>query len=174
MKCPFCGSENIAGEDTCQSCGEDLSSLDVAPEPKSALETLLLKGSISDIPSPAAVFVSRNTSLYEAAKKMNKRKIGCVLIMEQDALVGIVSERDILYKAFQNREGDASHIMVESLMTPSPETLNAGDTIAYALNRMSLGGYRHIPILKDKKVVGLVSVQNIFKYIAQYLEDEAK
>ena len=174
MKCPFCGAENIAGEDTCESCGEDLSSLDVVSEPKSALETILLEGLISDIPSPEAVFASRDTSLYEAANKMNESKTGCVLIMEKDTLAGIVSERDILYKAFQNRDVDTSQITVESLMTPSPETLNDDDTIAYALNRMSLGGYRHIPILKDLKVVGLVSVQNIFKYIAKYLEPTAK
>lgn len=174
MKCPFCGSENIAGEDTCQSCGENLSSLDVVIEPKTALEAILLNGLISEIPTPPVVFVARNTSLYDAAKKMNEGKSGCVLVMDQDSLVGIVSERDLLYKAFQKQGANAAKMKVESLMTPKPETLNDDDTIAYALNRMSLGGYRHIPILKEKKVVSLVSVQNIFQYIAKYLEDQAK
>lgn len=174
MKCPFCGHENIAGEDTCSSCGEDLASLDVTAEPQSALEAHLLEDVIMDIPLFTAVCVPQGTSLYEVATKMNEQKSGCVLVMDNDTLVGIVSERDILYKAFKSRETDATQITVDSLMTPSPETLNEDDTIAYALNRMSLGGYRHIPILKDEKVVGLLSVQNIFKYVANHLHNSAK
>jgi CBS domain-containing protein len=174
MKCPFCGYDNIAGEDSCESCGEDLASLDITVEPQSELEAHLINDLIAKIPPPQAVCVSRNTSLYDVAKKMNEKKIGCVLVMEKKALVGIVSERDILYKAFRRRDKDPSQIMVESVMTPSPETLNHDDTLAYALNRMSLGGYRHIPILKNKEVVGLVSVQNIFKYITKHLQAEAE
>lgn len=171
MKCPFCGFENIAGEDTCESCGEDLASLDIAVEPKSKLEEVLVKGLISELPPPKALCVSRDTSVSDAAAKMNEKKLGCVLVMDKNELVGIMSERDILYKAFQSEATDLGQVNVEALMTPSPETLNSDDTLAYALNRMSLGGYRHIPILKDKKVVGLVSVQNIFKFVTKYLQE---
>jgi len=172
MKCPYCGFENIAGEDSCESCGEDLTSLDTSIKPESVLEAALLEMVIADIPPPDAVCVARTTTIAEAAKQMDQHKIGCVLVVDKKKLVGIVSERDILFKAFQSKEADLEKLTVESLMTPSPETLNQDDSLAYALNRMSLGGYRHIPIMKGTKVVGLVSVQNIFRYVSRRLHTE--
>ena len=172
MKCPYCGFKNIAGEDNCESCGEDLTSLDTNIEPKSDLEASLLKTAIADIPPPKAICVARTTTIAEAAREMNKHKIGCVVVVEKKNLVGIVSERDILFKAFQSKEADLGKLTVESLMTPAPETLNQDDSLAYALNRMSLGGYRHIPIMKGTAVVGLVSVQNIFRYVSRQLHTE--
>ena len=172
MKCPYCGFENIAGEDSCESCGEDLTALDTSIQPESDLEAALLETSIADIPPPEAIHVARDTTIAKAAQQMNKHKIGCVVVVDKKKLVGIVSERDILFKAFQSKEADLEKLTVEALMTPSPETLNQDDSLAYALNRMSLGGYRHIPIMKGTDVVGLVSVQNIFRYVSRHLHSE--
>ena len=169
MKCPYCGIANLEGEDSCESCGGDLMSIDWQIEPQSELERALLEDPISSVPPPAAICLSPDTSIHEAAQKMNQRKIGCILVMEQDKLVGIVSERDILYKAMTLTEQSPKDIKLGSIMTAKPECLHGSDTVAYALNRMSLGGYRHIPILEDDKVVGLVSVTNLFKYITKRL-----
>jgi len=170
MKCPYCGSENLAGEDACEQCGEDLASIDIIIEPHSELERTLLNDSIASVPPPAAVRVTPSTDIVVMATKMNEHRIGCVLVMEKDKLVGIVSERDILFKAFRTIDQDLSKLTAATLMTPEPVTLNEDDTLAYALNRMSVGGYRHIPIMKDNAVVGLLSVQNILKHITKHLQ----
>ncbi len=171
MKCPYCGIENIEGEDSCESCGGDLRSIDIEIEPQSELERALLEDPISSVPPPDAICMGPDTSIFEAAQEMNRHRIGCILVMENGKLKGIVSERDILYKVFNSVESRPKEITLGSIMTSEPECLHGTDTLAYALNRMSLGGYRHIPILEGGEVAGLVSVQNLFKYIAQRLPD---
>jgi CBS domain-containing protein len=56
-------------------------------------------------------------------------------------------------------------------MTPRPETLKAGDPLAFALNRMMVGGYRHIPIEEDGKLAGIVSVRHVLKYLTSRFPD---
>lgn len=169
MKCPFCGYENIEGEDTCQSCQGDLTAIDVEIEPQSELERALLKDPISSVPPPKAVCLSPDTSIYDAAREMNKHRIGCILVVKESKLIGIVTERDILYKAFIMADQDLTEVAISTIMTPEPECLHRSDTLAYALNRMSVGGYRHIPIMKGKVAAGLLSVQNILQYITARL-----
>lgn len=169
MKCPFCGSENLEGEDQCESCGEDLTAMD-AIEPATALDRALMNDSIAQIPPQEAIIFPKSASIFEAVQRMVEKKVGCVLIVEKDELIGVVTERDILYKAFALPEKDFSKISLETVMTANPETLKQEDTVAYALNRMSIGGYRHIPILEANKVCGLVSVQGILSYMTAHLD----
>ncbi len=171
MKCPFCGFENIEGEDSCESCGGDLMSIDVQIEPQSELERALMEDPISSVPPPNAIRLKPKTTIYEAAKAMNEKKIGSVLVMEGDKLLGIVTERDILFKAFTSAEQDPTQDTLESIMTKDPESLHETDTLAYALNRMSLGGYRHLPIIQEETVAGLISVQNLLKFMTKRLQD---
>lgn len=171
MKCPFCGNDNIEGEDNCTSCGEDLTSIDSTFEPQSELERALLEDPISSIPPTEAILLSPDTSVYDAACEMNKHKEGCVLVVVDDQLKGIISERDILYKAFRSADQDPSQVTLGSIMTENPATLKSSATIAYALNRMSLGGYRHIPIMDGNKVSGLISVKRLLSYITKRLPE---
>ena len=169
MKCPSCSTENLEGADSCENCGQSLTALDTVIEPQSELEHFLMEETFATVPLPQAVCISPELSIFEAAKQMNAQKVGCVLVLKDRQLVGIVSERDILYKAFRAPETKLSAVPVATIMTPNPESLHKSDTLAYALNRMSLGGYRHIPIIEDNDVIGLVSVTNLLKYITQRL-----
>ena len=56
---------------------------------------------------------------------------------------------------------------IESLMVPDPVTLNARDRIAFALHKMHVGGYRHIPILSEEKLVGVISIRDILNYLTE-------
>lgn len=168
MICPFCGQENIDGVDLCESCKEDLSSLD-GVQPQSELERSLMEDPILKIPPREAICLAKETSIHETARQMNQHRVGCILITESGKLIGIATERDILYKATQKIDGDLGQIPISSIMTPNPETLLEGDTIAYALNRMSVGGFRHIPILKNGTVAGLISAPDILGYLVNHL-----
>jgi len=101
--------------------------------------------------------------LREAVDVMREHRVGCVLVVEDGRLVGIVTERDLLLKL---ERADLEQ-PVANLMTPDPDVLSADDPIAYALNRMADGGYRHIPLVDGEgRPTGIVSVRDVVQYLA--------
>jgi CBS domain-containing protein len=101
-------------------------------------------------------------------KKMVNHSIGCVMIMEGDQLLGIFSERDALMKL----NIDALQLAdqpIQSVMTANPITLEAKDKIAFALHKMNVGGYRHVPILTQGKLTGVISIRYILAYMTKRL-----
>src|SRR5205807_6594626 len=80
-------------------------------------------------------------------------------------VLGICSERDILTRVvFREASGTMT---VESVMTQAPETLEETQTVACALNKMSVGGYRHIPIVRREKPVGVVSIRDLVDFLVE-------
>lgn len=167
MKCPSCGHTNIAGVDECESCHEDLASLD-GVVPKSKIEKVLMSDPLSRVIPQKPLIVTKATSVYDAVLKMNAAKVGCALVAESGngGLEGIVTERDVVLKAV-GLGRNLREIQVGSLMTPAPETLSEDDTLAYAVNKMALGGYRHIPILRDDRPVGVISIRDVLRYLSK-------
>ena len=80
-------------------------------------------------------------------------------------LVGIFTEHDVLKRV--TGAGDLAALRVKELMSPNPETLNEKDSVAEALNKMSLGRYRHIPFKKADGSYAVASIRSVLKYIAQ-------
>jgi CBS domain-containing protein len=86
-----------------------------------------------------------------------------VLVQREGRIVGIFTERDVLRRVVSvavNRER-----LVSEVMTPDPETLRPDDGIAFALNRMIVGGFRHIPILDDKGGAAMLSQRDVVAFI---------
>jgi CBS domain-containing protein len=164
MKCPFCGYKNLPGTDNCEKCNEDLSALD-GVHPHNRLEKSIMKDSLEEFKMSPPIFVDPQTPLQEVVEKL-ARENRCVLVMDGNHLVGIVTERDILFKAMEKKK-DFSKIPVTEIMTPNPETLVSSDKIAYALNKMAIGGYRHIPIMEEGKPKGVVSARDIISYLGE-------
>lgn len=106
--------------------------------------------------------INPDTPLSEAVKFMQDKKVGCLCILDtNDNLLGIFTERDVL-KYFGSEDRAVSSLMTSNVMTA---TMDA--PIAYALNLMSHGGFRHLPIVDDKSAcVGIISVKDIVDYIA--------
>ncbi len=165
MKCPSCGYKNIQGTDECESCHANLASLD-GVVPKTPLEKVLMSDPIAKLPPREALTVAPERTVFEVVKMMNEAKVGSVLVTADGRLEGIVTERDIVCKVMSEGQ-NPSKVSVRSIMTPAPETLAPEDTLAYAVNRMSLRGYRHIPILRDRKITGIVSVRDVLKYLSK-------
>ncbi len=118
------------------------------------------------------VTVEIQDSVESAIRVMQERKIGCVLVVTKGKLAGIFTERDVLMKILR-RGLDPARASVESMMTSEPETLREDDTVASAVNRMHLGGYRHLPILNDDGgVVGIISVKDIIDELAMIYPEE--
>lgn len=166
MICPSCGHKNIPGDDFCANCNEDLTSLDGISSPKTEIGRSLLRDPIQKLSPRKPVVVTESSTLAEGIEKMNQSKIGCLLVMKGDQLQGIVTERDILFKVLGRKKLTAP---ISEVMTAAPDTLEEDDSIAYALNKMSVRGYRHIPILKGGKTGGIISIRDILRYISGHL-----
>ena len=105
---------------------------------------------VGELPTLAAALTcERSTTVRQAIVAMQRARTGCLLILDQGHLVGIFTERDILYKVAA-QEVDLDQVRVDALMTPQPERLHVDDDLVYALNQMSVGGYRYIPLLDDQ------------------------
>jgi len=110
--------------------------------------------------------VSPDTTVAVVLKKMVDERIGCVMVVDNEKLVGIFSERDALMKI----NTDAPRLLtkpISQFMTSSPVTLETSDKIAYALHKMNVGGYRHMPILFQGKLAGVISIRDILRYLAE-------
>jgi CBS domain-containing protein len=163
--CPYCEAENIEGADECDKCGEALWDLSVRV-PASSVEGDLLRDRIERLWPKSPSTVSPDTPVGKVLKKMVDERIGCVTIVDQGKLAGIFSERDALMKL----NTDAARFMdrpISQFMTPDPVTLESNDKIAFALHKMNVGGYRHIPILFGGKLAGVISIRDILRYLTE-------
>lgn len=165
ITCPDCGYENIDGADTCDSCEASLSDLHM-PTPATDVEQSLLTDRVSVLQPKEPISVTPDTSLGDTLKLLVDKSIGCLLVVDdQKKLVGIFSERDALLRV--GAEVDAhSDRPVSDFMTPNPQSLAADVKVAFAVHRMDLGGYRHVPIVDgDGAVTGIISVRDILGYL---------
>jgi CBS domain-containing protein len=127
----------------------------------------MLEQHLADIPRREALIVGPKTAVARVIERMNALSVGCALVVDRDALVGIFTERDVL-KKLAARGIDPYQVEVSDLMTADPDTLPESATVAFALNRMVVEGYRHIPILDDDgKPVGVVAMRDIIHWMVE-------
>lgn len=118
------------------------------------------------------ILVKAETTVREAAKLMATHKIGAVMIGDETNLIGIFTERDLAFKVVAAGR-DPEGIRLSEVMTRDPDTLRPEDTAHDALQRMSQGGYRHLPVVDDSgRVVGMVSIRDIYAAVLRELADE--
>ena len=97
---------------------------------------------------------------------MKQRRIGCVLVVSSGKLAGIFTERDLLLKLIGTDKA-LDELYLRDYMTAGPETVEAADSLRIALNKMSVGGFRHIPVVDEGAVTGLVTAKDALKYLAR-------
>jgi CBS domain-containing protein len=102
---------------------------------------------------------SPETLVCKAAKLMARERVGAVLIVEGEQLVGIITERDIAFRVVA-RGLDAETTRVADVMTRAPETVDPDKPFGYALLRMHERGFRHLPVVREGKIVGIISARN--------------
>jgi CBS domain-containing protein len=131
----------------------------------------MFTSAISELNLRPPVLVDVNTSVVDAVAAMKEHHIGCVLVQSAGKLVGIFTERDGLTRvAF--REGNRNMKVVD-VMTKNPEALEASESLAFALNKMSVGGYRHIPIVDHQgKPVAVISIRDIVDFIVELFPED--
>jgi CBS domain-containing protein len=169
MICPSCGQDNIAGVDACENCLTDLSSLDV-PQGDSPIEDSLLREPVSALGPKEAVIVPPETRVKDVIASLQKHNIGCVLIGTAEKVEGIFSERDALLK-IADREKRVALRPISEFMTTSPEMLEVDTPLVFALNRMALGDFRHLPLTEKGQLRGIISLRDLLAFLEKWHPD---
>jgi CBS domain-containing protein len=127
----------------------------------------VLETPVSELMADDPLVVDADATVVTAVNAMNQHHTGCVLVQKDGKLVGIFTERDVLRKVIF-RDGNKAW-KVEAVMTRNPATLPPTASVAYALNKMSVDGYRHIPIVDAKgKATGVLSIKDIVHFVVEF------
>ena len=108
--------------------------------------------------------VDPSAPVTEVAKRMVAKDVGAVLVFEEGAICGILTERDVL-RAVADGLDDAT--LVRDRMTANPETLDADDTTERAAVLMIHGGFRHLPVVEQGEVVGVLSIRDLMRVVLE-------
>jgi CBS domain-containing protein len=131
------------------------------------LKAAVLQTPVSEIMATDPLVIDADETVVAAVDSMNGHHIGCVLVHKLGRLVGIFTERDVLRKVIFH-DGNRQW-KVDSVMTRNPETLPPSASVAYALNKMSVDGYRHIPIVDNSgNPIGVLSVKDIVNFLVEF------
>lgn len=141
-----------------------------AYEDEKRIRGAILTQPISALDPKAPVVVAPEVPIREAVRLMTENHTGCVCVVERGVLVGIFTERDLLH-AVQSGV-DPSRTPVGERMTEKPETLRRQHGIAQALNQMTEGGFRHIPIVDAAgRPTGIIAMRDIVRFIVSLFPD---
>ena len=105
--------------------------------------------------------VSPYEPVRAAAKLMRDKKIAAVLVMDGERLVGIITERDMTCRVVAAGVNPDTAVCA-NIMTARPDTLSPDDTASDAIAMMRAHNYRHLPVVKGERVVGMVSVRDLY------------
>ena len=130
-----------------------------------SLSSELLEQSVEVLHSPKPCLVGKSDSIAEVLPKM-KANDGCVLVVEDERLIGIVTETDVLRKVVGLDKLETRSI--SEVMTHDPEAISFHDNIALALNLISVGGFRRVPLVDIRlRPVGIISVKDVVDYFVE-------
>ena len=139
---------------------------------KGPKQIIQLKDPVSSLDLRKSICTSGDTSIAACLQLMKDERIGCLLITEDEKLVGIFTERDII-RRIVGKNLSHEDIDVQDYMTSDPDTLMADAPLAFALNYMVVGGYRHVPIVdENNKPQYCLSIKDIVKHIGNHYFSE--
>lgn len=98
-------------------------------------------------------------TVADAARAMREAQVGAIMVVEQDRLVGIFTERDALYRVMAGGLDPAVTRLAE-VMTPDPMTIRSDKRFGHALHLMFDNGFRHVPVVDNGRPIGMVSVRD--------------
>ena len=117
------------------------------------------------------ISVPSDTSIFDCVAKMNSEKIGALLVIDNDKLVGIFTERDVLTRV-ATKELNVREMPVSDVMTTHVATLSPEDTVRDAMRVITEKRFRHIPVAKDGAIQGVVSSGDLTRWIVSSQERE--
>ena len=117
------------------------------------------------------IHVAPDDTLSAAVKLLSERKIGAVLVMSGHRLDGILSERDIV-RVIGERGPSVLDEPVQTVMTRKVISCKPTDTVASLMEMMTSGKFRHLPVIDNDRIVGLISIGDVVKWRVKEFEHE--
>ncbi len=117
------------------------------------------------------VTVTPDARLSEAVKLLAERRIGAVLVIAGDRIEGILSERDVV-RVLGTRGAGVLDEPVSAAMTRKVVQCKTADTVASLMEQMTNGKFRHLPVVEDNRLIGLVSIGDVVKWRVMEFESE--
>lgn len=121
--------------------------------------------------------IGPNQTVFEALELMAQREIGALLVLEEDRLIGILSERDYARKVILLGRGSRK-TLVRDIMSPEPCCIRPEQTIDDAMALMTEKRIRHLPVVQDGKLAGIITIGDVVKakiatqeFVIQQLEN---
>jgi CBS domain-containing protein len=138
-----------------------------------AREPAMIVKSIVDAKGRDVVTIEPGASLDTAAKLLAKRRIGAVVVLgADDRVVGILSERDIV-RVISERGAGGMQEQVAQVMTRKVATCTFDETIHSIMERMTTGKFRHVPVIEQGRLAGIVSIGDVVKHRIVEMEQES-
>jgi CBS domain-containing protein len=136
------------------------------------LGSVLVNDPISNAANYPPIVVAPEAMLSEVLSKMREAGRGAVLIVKDGKLAGIFTERDVLLRV-AGFPIDVDRTAVEELMTLNPHTLPADSSVAFALNKMVVEGFRHVPLVDEQgRPSGMVSMRDLIDYLSDFFSKD--
>ncbi|HXR34978.1 MAG TPA: CBS domain-containing protein [Candidatus Binataceae bacterium] len=136
------------------------------------LGSVLVNDPIRNAANYPPLIVDAETHLSEVLRKMREAGRGAVLIVKDNRLTGIFTERDVLLR-IAGFPIDVERTAVGEHMTPDPHTLPADSSVAFALNKMVVEGFRHVPLVDEQgRPTGMVSMRDLIDYLSDFFSKD--
>ena len=119
------------------------------------------------------VAVGRDTPVAEAVRLLAERRIGAVPVVEGDRVIGIFSERDVIYGLAMGGATTLDRLVGEAMTSPAM-TVERDAPVMAALSLMTRRRIRHLPVVEDGRMVGFISIGDLVKYRIDRIEAEAE
>ena len=146
--------------------------LESIPHQGGGIQLDSIKSPVSRIKRTQIGTTSPDATVLDCVQVMAQQHYGCVLVEDGARLIGILSERDVVTRVV-NEGKDPSAERVRDVMTMDPECVLADEEIAYALNIMKVGGFRHVPVVhQDGAVAGIISIRDVANLVVEHFRSE--
>ncbi len=123
---------------------------------------------VVDIMTRDPLIIKPDTNLLECTKKMVKKKVGSLLIVDEKKLVGFISRQDILWALVKKSKEDLSSIKAIEISPKKIATIKPSSTIKETLSKMKKLKFDRLPVLQEGQLVGMVTVRDILNFSPEY------
>jgi CBS domain-containing protein len=110
--------------------------------------------------------IAPDATILDALKLMAEKNVGAVIVLEDDTIVGILSERDYARKVALMGRASAS-TAVSEIMTTSVSTVSPEGSVDECMGLMTEGRFRHLPVVEDGQVIGVISIGDVVKAVIE-------
>ncbi len=128
-----------------------------------SIASVIAERSLYTLPSTATA--------REAARTLAEKEVGAIAVVDDGRLAGVLSERDLTVRIIAGG-ADADATRVADIMTRDPITVQAAESLSHALNEMRGRKFRHLPVVDGDKLVGMISVRDLFAAMKAELEHD--